>query len=79
MPAWLIYSLSSGLDLALTFIEFYCYRLTFDTQKIINNYDYNADNASLREMSAIYGALALYLDFINLFLYLLRFMGDRRN
>jgi len=24
------------------------------------------------------GALALYLDFINLFLFLLRFLGDRR-
>jgi hypothetical protein len=28
---------------------------------------------------AIVGALALYLDFINLFLFLLRFMGGRRN
>ena len=27
---------------------------------------------------AIVGALALYLDFINLFLFLLRFTGDRR-
>jgi len=27
---------------------------------------------------AIVGALALYLDFINLFLFLLRFLGDRR-
>jgi FtsH-binding integral membrane protein len=28
--------------------------------------------------SAISGALTLYLDFINMFLFLLRFMGDRR-
>lgn len=28
---------------------------------------------------ALLGSLALYLDFINLFLYLLRFLGDRRN
>ena len=28
---------------------------------------------------AIVGALALYLDFINLFLFLLRFFGSRRN
>ena len=28
---------------------------------------------------AIVGALALYLDFINLFLFLLRFFGGRRN
>ena len=27
---------------------------------------------------AIVGALSLYLDFINLFLFLLRFLGDRR-
>jgi FtsH-binding integral membrane protein len=28
---------------------------------------------------AIVGALTLYLDFINLFLFLLRFMGGRRD
>ena len=28
---------------------------------------------------AIVGALALYLDFINLFLFLLRFLGNRRD
>ena len=28
--------------------------------------------------SVVMGALTLYLDFINLFLFLLRFMGDRR-
>ena len=28
---------------------------------------------------ALLGSLTLYLDFINLFLYLLRFLGDRRN
>ncbi|HUJ27187.1 MAG TPA: Bax inhibitor-1/YccA family protein [Myxococcales bacterium] len=31
------------------------------------------------ERHALYGALALYLDFINLFLFLLRFMGRRRD
>ncbi len=31
-----------------------------------------------RAKGAILGALSLYLDFINLFLYLLRFLGDRR-
>jgi FtsH-binding integral membrane protein len=29
--------------------------------------------------AAISGALALYLDFINLFLFILRIMGGRRN
>jgi FtsH-binding integral membrane protein len=31
------------------------------------------------ERHALVGALALYLDFINLFLFLLRFMGRRRD
>jgi FtsH-binding integral membrane protein len=33
--------------------------------------------ANVRKMS-ILGALTLYLDFINLFLFLLRFLGDRK-
>lgn len=35
-------------------------------------------NDSTRKL-ALLGSLTLYLDFINLFLYLLRFLGDRRN
>ncbi len=31
-----------------------------------------------REKLAIYGALQLYLDFVNMFLYLLRILGSRR-
>jgi FtsH-binding integral membrane protein len=31
------------------------------------------------ERHALVGALTLYLDFINLFLFLLRFMGRRRD
>ena len=30
------------------------------------------------EKAAVFGALLLYLDFINLFLFLLRFLGNRR-
>jgi len=36
------------------------------------------DNGELMGKKAIMGALRLYLDFINLFLFLLRFMGNRR-
>ncbi len=35
------------------------------------------DDATLREKGAILGALSLYINFYNLFLYLLRFLGDR--
>jgi hypothetical protein len=38
-----------------------------------------ATNIGTTSASTIVGALALYLDFINLFLFLLRFMGNRRD
>ena len=50
----------------------------FDTQKIKFMYN-QAWGAESNQKLAIMGALRLYLDFINLFMYLLRFMGDRRN
>lgn len=37
------------------------------------------DMGEASQKIALLGALNLYLDFINLFLYLLRFLGDRRN
>jgi FtsH-binding integral membrane protein len=49
----------------------------YDTQKIKDMY-LEADCASTASKKAIMGALNLYLDFINLFLMLLRFFGDRR-
>jgi FtsH-binding integral membrane protein len=39
--------------------------------------DGNLDKATARKISII-GALELYLDFVNMFLYLLRLMGRRR-
>ena len=49
----------------------------YDSQSIKNMY-YVGDNGEIAGKKAIMGALRLYLDFINLFLYLLRFMGNRR-
>jgi hypothetical protein len=49
----------------------------YDTQKIKSMYFY-VGGTDFAAKSAIMGALKLYLDFINLFLFLLRFMGDRR-
>ena len=50
----------------------------YDTQKIRTLYTaYQGDTAML-ERASIYSALQLYLDFINLFLYLLRFLGKSR-
>lgn len=49
----------------------------YDTQKIRNIY-MSGDDDSMMLRKAVAGALELYLDFINLFLSLLRIMGNRR-
>ncbi|MGM0418569.1 MAG: Bax inhibitor-1/YccA family protein [Thermodesulfobacteriota bacterium] len=51
----------------------------YDTQKIKNmalSQPADLDNSAIRK-GAIMGALSLYLDFINMFILLLRIMGDR--
>ncbi len=49
----------------------------WDTQKIKEMY-WVGDGGEIASKKAVMGALALYLDFINLFILLLRFFGDRR-
>ena len=49
----------------------------YDTQKIKNMYS-EVDGSETASKKAIMGALTLYLDFINLFLMLLRLFGERR-
>ncbi len=49
----------------------------YDTQKIKEFY-WEADGHEIAAKKSIVGAVTLYLDFINLFLYMLRFFGDRR-
>jgi len=49
----------------------------WDTQKVKEMYDVN-DDGTVSGRKAVMGALTLYLDFINLFLMLLRLFGDRR-
>ena len=49
----------------------------YDSQKIRQMYLASQSN-QMTDTLAISGALALYLDFINLFLMLLRFMGNRK-
>ena len=49
----------------------------YDSQSIKNMY-FVSDDGEVMGKKAIMGALRLYLDFINLFLFLLRFMGNSR-
>ena len=50
----------------------------YDTQRLKQIAYATAGNARMADRLAVNGALTLYLDFINLFLMLLRFAGDRR-
>jgi FtsH-binding integral membrane protein len=49
----------------------------WDTQRIKNMYD-AMDDGTVVGRKAVMGALSLYLDFINLFMFLIRLLGDRR-
>ena len=51
----------------------------YDTQKIRAMYNYYAGYPDMLEKASVFSALQLYLDFLNLFLYLLRYVGKRRN
>jgi FtsH-binding integral membrane protein len=70
---------SSGLDFVISAVGVLVFAglTAWDTQKIKEMYDVN-DDGSVSGRKAVMGALSLYLDFINLFLMLLRLFGDRR-
>lgn len=69
-------ALNTGLCLigVVIFVAFTAY----DTQKIRQNYQMFSGDAVLLQKASIISALQLYLDFINIFLYLLR-LFNRRN
>ncbi len=50
----------------------------YDTQKIKQTYEIYHNDPQMLEKASIFSALQLYLDFINLFIYLLRFLGKRK-
>lgn len=59
-------------------VVFLCFT-AYDTQKIKANFEYYSQDPELLRKAGIYSALQLYLDFINLFLYLLRFFGRSKD
>ncbi len=70
---------SSGLQFALSILSVIIFvgLTAWDTQKLREIY-YATKGTEMEGKSAIMGALNLYMDFINLFLSILRLMGDRR-
>jgi FtsH-binding integral membrane protein len=73
-----LFMASSALDFAISVIGVLIFAglTAWDTQKIKESY-FEADSGEMAGRKAIMGALQLYLDFINLFLFLLRFLGNR--
>ena len=71
---------SPAMDLAVSAIGVLVFAglTAYDAQKIKSIYFAVAGNGEAMAKTAVIGALNLYLDFINMFLFLLRFMGDRR-
>lgn len=70
---------SKGLDLILSYVGVLIFvgLTAWDTQKIKNMLLEAPDASESMQKIALLGALTLYLDFINLFIYLLRIFGKR--
>ncbi|MXO84713.1 BAX inhibitor (BI)-1/YccA family protein [Altererythrobacter aurantiacus] len=73
-----IFLQSSVLNLAISAIGVLIFAglTAYDTQRLKAEYDY-LRGTEFAGKAIIMGALSLYLDFINMFLFLLRFMGNR--
>jgi len=71
---------SSAIYYATSFLGIFIFMglIAWDTQKLKVIY-YQAGGGLMGQKMAIAAALTLYMDFINLFIYMLRFFGDRRN
>lgn len=70
---------SSALQFAISAIGVLIFAglTAYDTQKIKEMYDHVSHDETMMGRAAIMGALKLYLDFINLFMFLLHFLGNR--
>lgn len=75
-----IFLQSSGLAFATSVIGVLIFvgLTAYDTQKLKSIYYQVSGSGEALAKASIMGALNLYMDFINIFLYMLRFFGDRR-
>ncbi len=76
-----IFLKSAGMEFMISIIGVIVFTglTAYDVQKLKHTYDYVGVNSDMKEKVAIIGALNLYMDFINLFLMLLRFTGNSKN
>ena len=75
-----IFLASSAMGFAISAIGVLIFAglTAYDTQKIKEMY-FDGDDVAVAGRKAIMGALTLYLDFINLFTFLLQFLGNRND
>lgn len=75
-----IFTKSAGLAMILNYLGVLVFvgLTAYDTQKIKQMLLLAPDASEGAQKIALLGALSLYLDFINLFLHLIRILGDRR-
>jgi FtsH-binding integral membrane protein len=75
-----IFLQSSAMQFALSVISVVIFTglTAYDTQKLKGVYYSVAGTGEMAGNAAIMGALNLYMDFINLFISLMRLMGERR-
>ena len=71
---------SAGLMWAVSFLGVLIFAglTAWDTQRLKASY-YQLRGTEFAGKMIVLGALSLYLDFINMFLFLLRFMGNNRS
>lgn len=76
-----IFTKSEGLTVILNYVGVLVFvgLTAYDSQKIKQMLQMAPDVSESSQKIALLGALSLYLDFINLFLYLLRLFGSRRD
>ena len=76
-----IFTKSEGLAMILNYLGVLVFvgLAAYDSQKIKQMLMMAPDTGEVAQKVALLGALSLYLDFINLFLYLLRIFGSRRD
>ena len=77
----LLFVRSAGFDLLISCVGVLVFvgLTAYDTQKIKQIHAAGDEGTDVDKKAAVMGALALYLDFIMLFLYLLRLLGGRRD
>ncbi|MBO6633675.1 Bax inhibitor-1/YccA family protein [Parvibaculum sp.] len=75
-----IFLQSSALQFAISVLGVLIFAglTAYDTQRIKGMY-YEGDSVAAAGKKAVMGALSLYLDFINMFMFLLQFMGTQRS